>query len=172
MARRERDDDCFSAPFTNFPSADDRLDRVVAALRNNVWLESFYKLEWSVLRKKHDAIDCFESSEHICALGFIANRSIITLETLYRGIGVEAYDERVALCSRRVENIDVTGVNEIEDTISENDATADRLSPGGCLFPRFDFFCGRARGQNFLSADGWRWNVLLYFSWGILYSRS
>jgi hypothetical protein len=55
---------------------------------------------------------------------FASYGAIRTLESLDRGIGVDADDQRVALCSRRIQDVDMTTVNEIEDAVGEHDASA------------------------------------------------
>jgi hypothetical protein len=93
-------------------------------------MQRFHELEWSVFAEQHDEIDALEGGKKIRSIGLIANRTGLALETSHRRVGVETDDQRITLAASRGEKIDMARVQEIEDTVCENDLSRQLVSAG------------------------------------------
>jgi hypothetical protein len=121
LPRCERDDDNAAAPALHFVRSDNRRFGVIAALHNHVRLQSFDQLERSILGKDNNEIDAFHGREHEGTFRGAANRPARPLEPSHRVIAVDADDQRISGPARGAEEIDVSRVEQIEDTVGERD---------------------------------------------------
>ena len=140
MTGRQWNDNCLPAPAKHFPSPDDCIDCVVAAFRENVGLESENQLQRSVVSEKHDRIHAFERREHIRSISFTTNWTRGPLQPANRVVTVYANDQRITARARFGEDVNVSGMKEIEHTVSEYNAAAEVLPPSAGFLPRHDFF--------------------------------
>src|SRR4029453_7675196 len=79
------------------------------------------------------AIDRSERIEHPRPILLRNHRAAGTLGAAYRGIGVQANDERIAEGSGLVEQADVTAVYQVKTTAGCNKSTAGTAYPSGHL---------------------------------------
>ena len=97
LTRGQRYDDDFPAPRADFPRANDRLDRVVAAFHDDIGMEMKDQLERCVLLEANHCVDHRERSKHVTALRQRANGPGGSFQSPHGGIAVHADDERLAL---------------------------------------------------------------------------
>ena len=150
----ERNDFDAPTPTLHFRRADNCIHSIVAALGNDIGSQRLDQLERSVFAKQDHPINRLQSSQYISALSFIPDGSALTLETFHRCISVEADNQCIAEPARLGENVHVTRMEEIENSIRENNfpglagSPADQLAEPGNL-PR-----GIERRQKLASAFG------------------
>jgi hypothetical protein len=154
MSGSERHYQYAPAPALHFRCTDDSLFRIIAAFDNHVGLEMPHKIERSVLGENYDEIHALERGEHVRALGVAADRPGGTLEAAHRLIAIDADDERVGAVACGSENVDVPGMEQIEDAVSECDPTLSSSSPMPGLGPCRNLCRGVSRLQGVLTTDG------------------
>ena len=159
MSGRERNHYCFTAPASHFASPDNRIDRIIDAFHNYIRLQRKNELERSVVAEKNNRVNRFKAGEHVRAICFVPNRPRGTLQSSHGVVTVYSDDERIAASARLSENIDVTGMNQIEHAVCEDNLARDVLPPAAGFFPRQDFLDWRAGAQKEFSIDGRRWIV-------------
>ena len=123
MTRRERNDHDGTSTRSHFTGADNRRFRVVAAFHENVGTQQCDELVRRVLIEHHDGVDRLERRENVAAFGRIPNRTLGAFESSHRFVAVDAHDESLPVPSRTEQDIDMPGMQEIEDTVREDEAT-------------------------------------------------
>ena len=89
------------------------------------------ELERRVLVEEHDAVHGGEGGEHPGAGILTRHRPVGALaEPAHRRVAVDADHEGVALPARRLEQLDVTRMEKIEDAVGEDDGTGQGHTPG------------------------------------------
>jgi len=156
MSGSEWHDQHLPTPPLHFPRADDRVLGIIAALHDDIGPEVFDEIERSVLRENYDEIHTFERCQHVSSLGIAANRTHRTFEPPHGFVAVDAHYERVTALSRDSENVDVTGVKQVEHTIGERNPTLSFCSPPFGLRQRRNLRSGISRLQSLLAAEGWK----------------
>lgn len=151
------------SPAFHFRCADDGVFRIVATLDDHVGLEMPDEIERRVLRKNYDEIDAFERRQHVGALGIAAHRPGRTLEAPHRLVAVESYDERVSGFARGGEDVDVTRMEEIKNTVGERYPIFPSSFPPLGLGPCRNLRRGISRLQGLLDAEGWKWMTRVLF---------
>lgn len=154
MSGSERHYQHAPAPALHFPCTDDSLFRIIAAFDNHVGLKMPHKIERSVLGENYDEIHALERGEHVRALRVAAHRPGRTLEAAHRLIAVDADDERVGALACGGENVDVPGMQQIEDAVSECDPTLSSRFPTPGLRPCRNLCRGVSRLQGRLTTAG------------------
>ena len=170
MIRRERNYDDPSAPALHFVGADDRAFIVIAALHYDVRLENLDELERRVLGENNDQIDTFHGGEHECALGSAPNRPARTFEPAHRIITVDADDQRIRGRPGCNEKIDMTGMEQIENSVGESYPIFSCSPPTLGLASRGDFRGRIPRLQSLLIAMGWKWTTRSFLSGRVITS--
>jgi hypothetical protein len=107
------------SPAFDFTGADNRAFRVIAALHYDVRLQSLYELERRIFRENNDEVDTFHGGEHERAFRLAAYRPVRALEPSHRVIAVDADDKRIRSRARGNKEIDVAGMEQIEDSVRE-----------------------------------------------------
>src|SRR5687768_14848539 len=134
----ERNDDDAPTPRFHVVAADDGGGLVVASLHEHIRVEVANELERSVLGKGDHDVNVAQRGEHIGALGFGANGALRTLESPNGCIAIQSDHERITLLARFGEDVDVSGMEQIEHTVRERDTAAEALPPRRGLLPRHD----------------------------------
>jgi hypothetical protein len=164
LIRREWNYDDAPAPALYFFGADDRAFSVVAALDYNVRLENPHELKGRVLRENNDEIDAFHGGEHERALGSTPNRPARTFEPAHGLIAVDADDQRIRARASCNEKIDMTGMEQIENSVGERYPIFSCGPPTLGVAPRGDFRGRIPRLQSLLIAMGWKWRTRSFLS--------
>ena len=154
MSGSERYDDNASSPAFYFRRANDRAFRVVTAFDDDIGLEMLDEVEGRVFGKNYHEIDTFERPEHEGAFGVAAHGAGRTLEPAHGLIAVYPNDESIGRSSRRAEDVDVPGMDQVEDTVSESYPTFSSSSPPLGLRPCSDLLRWISRLQSLLRAEG------------------
>lgn len=156
MTGGQRNDHALAAPAADLCGADDGVGRVVASLHDHVGAERPDELQRRILVEHGHGIDGLEGGEHIRAVGLTAHGALGALETPHARIAVDADDERVATLARAAKYVDVAGMQQIEDAVREDDASALLLTPA-CGSGPVEDLAGRVEGaQKELSTRGWK----------------
>ncbi len=124
--------------------ANDRLASVVPAFHQHVRTQVANELERRILLKNYNRINRFERRQDIAPLGLGAYRSVGTLQSLDRGVAIQPDDESVAVTARPDEDVDVAGVQQVEDPVREDEPPGMPISPCVGLGPRENFRGGIA----------------------------
>ena len=154
MAGRQRNDDDAPTSRSYLARANDGLGRIVAALDDDVGFDPTNQLERRVLVEDGDGIDGLEGGEDVRSFTLRPHGPLGSLETFDRGVAVDADNQRVATRTRAHEDVDVSGMQEIEDTIGEHDLTRLPRTPRRERLPRHDFSTRVERVQYVHSAWG------------------
>jgi hypothetical protein len=164
LIRGERNYDYAPAPALHFVGADDRAFSVVAAFHYDVRLENPDEFEGRVLRENNDQIDTFHGGEHERALGSTPDRSARAFEPAHGLIAVDADDQRIrgrAGCNKK---IDVTGMEQIENSVGKRYPIFSCGPPTLGVASRGDFRGRIPRSQSLLIAMGWKWTTRSFLS--------
>src|SRR5262245_28042937 len=97
---------------------------VIGALHEHVGLEPAHQVPRRVLVEEDHRVHRRQGSEHAGPVLLGHERPALSLEAARRGVGVHAHDQHVAQGARALQEIDVPGVQEIEDAVREHDALA------------------------------------------------
>ena len=170
MVRRERNNDDAPAPALHFVGADDRAFSVVAAFHYDVRLESHDELQRRVLREDNDQIDALHGGEHECALGGAPDRPARTFEPAHGLIAVDADDERIRGRAGCNEKIDMTGMEQIENSVGESYPIFSCSPPTLGVASRGDFRGRIPRLQSLLIAIGWKWTTRSFLNGRVITS--
>ena len=154
MSGSERHYDHAPAPAFHFCRTNDRVFRIIAAFDDHVRLEMPDKVERRVLGENYDEIHALERGEHVRAFGVAPYRARRTLEAAYRLIAIDADYERVGAAARGSEDVDVAGMKQVEDAISERHATLPSSFPALGLRPCRNLCRGVSRLQGLLITAG------------------
>ena len=155
MSLREWDYHNLPTPTPHLFRADDRIGRVVPAFHDDVRPKRLHQLERSVFVEHHDEIDRLETGKHVRPVTLCANRAALPLQSFYRAVGVEPNDERIAVGAGNGQQIDMTGMKQIENTVGENDFSRESVAARYRVFPRQRNLVAR-RPQICSSTDGRR----------------
>jgi hypothetical protein len=156
MAGSERHYYHAPSPALHFRCADDGVFRVVAAFYDHVGLQMRDEIEGRVFRKNYYEIDAFERRQDVSALGVAAHRPRRTLEAAHRLVAVDSYNEGVSGSARGGEDVDVTRMEEIKNTVRERYPTLCSSSPPLSLYPCRNLCRGISRLQGLLDTLGWK----------------
>lgn len=131
VSLRQRDTLNSSASSLDNVSADDGVGRPVGALDENIGLNDSDDVMWRVFGEDHDRVHAAESRENFCTLVLRIDRPVRSLvQSSYGSVCVESHNEQVTECSRRRQVPHVTRVQQVEDAICEDDASALGLRSG------------------------------------------
>src|ERR1051325_3886153 len=117
-----------ASPTTNLPGADHCLLRIVATLDDQIRTQRNDRFERCVFVEYHHGIDHRERREQVSALPLAADGTFRALQPADRCIAVDADHERIPGAAGREEQVDMTGMKEIEHAVGEYDVAAN-LSP-------------------------------------------
>ena len=156
MSGRQRHDHDDAAPAFHFIGADDRVFRIITTLHDHIGAQNLDEIEGRILRKNYNQIDTFEPGQHIASFSVGANRTGWSLESPHGFVAIDTNDQRVSGLSRRSENIDVPGMNEVEDAVGKRDLSYLCRAPALRIDPRRDFAGRIAWPQSLLAAIGWK----------------
>ncbi len=170
LAGRERNDDNTPSPGFYFSGADNRGFPVVGALHYHVRLESLDQLERRLLGEYYDEIDAFEGTEDESALRGAAYRPTRTLEPVDGVIAIDADNQGIGRSSRRDKKVDVSRMQQIEDSVGERYLILSFSSPTLRLRPCRYFRRRVTRPQSLLIARGWKWMTRSFFNGSLITS--
>lgn len=170
MSWGERDDEDASSPTLYFGGANDRLFRVISALDDNIGTKMADKIERRIVRENYDEVDALERAKEVCALCVGTYRTRRTLEAANRIIAVDPNHERVSARTSGGENVDVSGVKQVEHAIREGYPSLPCSSPPFGLGPRRDLSGRIPRLQSPLVTDGWKWMTRSFLSGSLMIS--
>ena len=156
MTSGEWNDDDAASPSLHFFCADDGCLGVVATLDDDIGLESFDELERCVFRKNNNEVDAFERGKNVRALGRGADRARWSFKPSHRLVAVDSDHQRVTRGPRGCEQIDVTGMKKVEDSVRENDAVIPAGPPNFRIIPAGNLLLGLPWSQSLLTAIGWK----------------
>lgn len=125
--------------------ADHCIRGVVATLDDDIGLQSSHDFERCVLAKHDNSVDAFQAGENKRPFRLRSHRALRTLESAHGGIAVHADDEPIPCSTRGHQHVHMTGVQEIEDAIGEDDGARAPLAPGTRRIPIEDFAGGVQR---------------------------
>ena len=166
----QRNYDDAPSPAFYFGGADYRAFRVIAALHDDVWFQSFYELERRIFRENNDEVDAFHGGEHERALRLAAYWPARALEPSHGLIAVDADDKRIRSLARGNKEIDVAGMEQIEDSIGERYPVLACSSPALGL-RTCGYFCRGITGlQSLLITMGWKWRTRSFLSGRVITS--
>lgn len=154
MPGSERDDHALTSPGAYLRGADDRFGRVVASLHDDVGPEGLHQLERGVLAEDGHGVYRLEPRENVCAIGFAANGTLGSLEATHARVAVDADDERITALARSAEDVEMAGMQQVEDAVREDDAAALGIAPAAGADPVEDLARGIEGTQNERSARG------------------
>ena len=120
-------DDNLPAPALDFARADDGLGCIIPALHDHVRTQRFYQLQRRVLIERNDEIHRLESRQNVSAILRVANGTSGSFEPLHGSVGIDSNDQRITVCPRSGEQINVTPMQQIEDTVGEDDFSREIL---------------------------------------------
>lgn len=163
MAGCERNDDDSPSPGFYFGSSDDRGLGIVAALYYHIWLQGLDQLEGCVFGKYYDEIDALDGGKHESALSGAAHRPACALEATNGVIAVDADDQGIGSPTRRDEEVDVSRMEQIEDSVGESNPILSCSSPARRLGACGYFRRRVARRQSLLTTYGWKWRTCSFF---------
>jgi hypothetical protein len=115
----QRNYDDAPSPAFDFTGTDYRAFGVIAALYDDVRLQSLYELERRILRENDDEVDAFHGGEHERALRLVAYRPARALEPSHGLIAVDAHDQCIGSSSSSNQEVDVAGMEQIEYSVGE-----------------------------------------------------
>ena len=158
------------SPAFYFGGADYRAFRVIAALHYDVRLQSLYELERRIFRENNDEVDALHGGEHERALRLAAYWPARALEPSHGLIAVDADDKRIRSLARGNKEIDVAGMEQIEDSIGERYPVLACSSPALGL-RTCGYFRRRVSGlQSLLITMGWKWRTRSFLSGRVITS--
>src|SRR5581483_6265452 len=121
MARDKLDQyDLAAERFDDLPT-DHLFARVVRTLDEDGWLDPRNQFLGRVLVEHHNEIDGFQSSEHLGASLHRLDRATGAFQPCHGSIAIKADDESITGRARAGEQLDVTGVQQVETAIGEAD---------------------------------------------------
>lgn len=156
MAGRERNDDDAPSPTLYIRCADDRVFQVISAFHYDIGLEMPNEIERCVFREDHDEVHAFERRYDIRSLRVATDRPCGPFESAHGLIAVDADDECVSSLARGREDVDVTAVEQIEDTVRERDPALSSRSPPFGLRQCRNLRSRISRLQSPLITMGWK----------------
>ena len=156
MTWGERYDDDAPAPTFYFGCANDGFLRVVSAFHYDVGLEMPNEIERCVFGEDHHKVHAFEGGDDVSSLGVAPHGTRRSFEAAHGLIAVDADDERVSRRARGRENVYVTAVEQIEDTVRERDPALSPSSPPFGLRQCRNLRSGISRLQSPLITMGWK----------------
>lgn len=153
----QRDDDALAAPGADLGSADHSVRGVVATLHDDIGPEVAHELERGILVEDGHRVDGLEAGEDIGAIGFAADGAIGALETPNARVAVDTDDERIPPRARAAKKVEMSGMQQVEDTVGEDDASVLAFAPRAGARPVEDLARGIEVGQKVLSTRGSKW---------------
>jgi hypothetical protein len=129
VSRGQRNDDNLTAALANFARANDSRLSIVSPLHQNVRTECVDQLARRVLVEDDDRVHSLQRRKHVAALRRASNWSLGSFESPHRFIAVHTDHECFAATSRAKQDVDVAGVEEIENTVREHDSSANGRAP-------------------------------------------
>src|SRR3984957_20517044 len=123
-ARQHVDQQHFAAFGLDDLVADDLFAGVVAALDQYARLDLRDQFDRRILRKHNHEIDRLQRRQHFRPRALVLKRALLALQPLHRCIAVQADDQPVAGAARRGQDLDVTGMQNIETAVGESDPKA------------------------------------------------
>ncbi len=114
---------------THDVSTHDAVWAVVAAFDDHIGLKRTDEFEGGVLGEHDDRVDTLERGKKKGTLGFGAHWARGPLEPADRRVAVHSNDEQVPSPSRRDEDVEMAGVQQIEYAVGENDRTRAAAAP-------------------------------------------
>ena len=154
MSGSERHYDHSPAPALHFCRTNDRVFRIIAAFDDHVGLELPDEVERRVLGENYDEIHALERRDHVRAFGVGTDWASRTLEAPHRLIAVDPDDESVGALARGSEDVDVPGMEQVENAIGERYATLSSCFPTLGLRPCRNLCRGVSRLQGLLTTEG------------------
>ena len=150
----QRDDHAFPAPPADFRSADDGVGGVVAPLHDEVGAKELDECQRRVLIEDGDGINGLEASKHIGPLDLVAHWTIGPLQSPNASIAVQPDDQRIATFAGTAEDVEMSGMQEVEHPIGKDDPAGTSGSPGAGTVP-IENLSRRVKGaQNVVSTRG------------------
>lgn len=153
----QRNDDALAAPAANLGSTDDAVGGVIATLDDDIGAESGDEIERRVLVEDDDGVDGLEPGENIGALCFAPDRTVGALQAPNARVAVQADEECVPAQARAAEDVEMAGMEQIEDAIGEDDPATLPAAPVPRALPVEDLPRRIEGRQKLLSARGWKW---------------
>ena len=126
MARLDRDADHPAAARLDGIAADNLIRGPVGALHQHVRLNRLDRFSRGVLVEQRDGATHSSAPMNLGALAFRRNRPSRPLVPANGSVGVQADNQRIAEQSRLLQVADVSGMQQVEDTIGEDDLLAGR----------------------------------------------
>jgi hypothetical protein len=120
MSRRERNDDDVAAAPTDLSRADNCRLSIIAALHENVRLNTSNELERRVFLEYDDRVDRFERCENITPFGCASNRPVWSLQSADRRVAINADEQALAPLARAKQYVDMPRMEEVEDAIRKH----------------------------------------------------
>ena len=115
------------------------IERVVASFHEDVGFECFDQGDGRGVVEEDDGVDACEAGQEAGAVVFTDDGSGRSLEAADRGIRVEADDEEVAQSFSAFQTGEVSGVEDVEASVGEDDSAASSSRfgqvEGGVLGP-------------------------------------
>jgi hypothetical protein len=107
-----------------FLAADDLIAGPVAAFYKHIRKQTGDDFAWGEIIENHDRVDAFQSSENFGTFAFRQDWTPGAFQLADTGVAVEANNEHVPETASLLETADVTGVQQIETAVGEDDLAA------------------------------------------------
>ena len=170
MTRSEWNDDDISTPALYLGGADNGFLGIIATLHDHVRTEVAHEIERSILRKDHHHVNALDRGKDVGALSVGADRARRTFEATNRIIAVDADYQRVRRVAGRFQDVDVSRMQEIKDTVGESNSPFLPFPPPSGFSPRRDLGRWFSWLQSLLSADGLKWSTRSFLNGSLMTS--
>jgi len=170
MSGCQRHNDHSAAPALDLSRANDGFFRVITTLHDYIWLQEFDEIERRVLGKNYNEVYAFECSKHVRALGVAANRTSRALQSANGFVAIDPDDQRIGTLSRRAQDVDVPGMEQVKNAVGECDLPFLCRAPPLCIDPRRDFAGRIAWLQSLLAAIGWKCSTCSFLNGSLITS--
>jgi hypothetical protein len=158
MPGRDRDDDDAPAPGRDGIGPNDRLRRVIAALDDHVRQECGDEFTRRVLLEHDDGVHTLERGQEARALRLGAHGTRRALEAPHGSVAVDADDQGIPFRPRGGQDVDMSGVQQVEDAVREDDDSELAAAPAERAVAVEDLPGGiEASAQNGPDACGLKW---------------
>jgi hypothetical protein len=120
-------DDPPASRFDGIP-ADDLIGRPVGAFDENIRLQDRNDLGGGVLVEGHNRVDACKGREQLASFVLWHEWPTFALVPPNRRVGIHSYDQSVTQRTRLLEVTNVSGVEQIEHTVGEDDCLSRRAA--------------------------------------------
>lgn len=163
-------DDDIPTPAFYLGGSDNGLLGIIAAFHDHVGTKVSHEIEWSILGENHHYVNALDCGKDIGPLGVSADRARRTFEATDGIIAVDAHDKRIRGLAGSFQDVDVSRMQEIEDTVGESYSPFLPFPPPPGFIPRRDLGRWLSWLQSLLSAEGLKWSTRSFLNGSLMTS--